>query len=56
LAEVVKELLDCRVRVSGLLETSRMTGRSKLEAEAIEPLGGDVEIPAEQVNDGVGSA
>jgi hypothetical protein len=44
LAETAKELLDCRVTVAGLLETSRLTHRSKMEAEAIEPLGGNEEI------------
>jgi hypothetical protein len=44
LADIVKGLLDCRVKVSGLLETSRMTQRSKLEAEAIEPLPREEEI------------
>jgi hypothetical protein len=53
LAEVVKELLDCRVKVSGLLKTSRMTRKSKLEAEAIEPLGD--EEAAEQAKDGTTS-
>jgi hypothetical protein len=38
LAETVKEFLDCRVQVSGFVETSRLTHRSKLEAEAIESL------------------
>jgi hypothetical protein len=41
LADTAKELLDCRVQVSGLLETSRLNRRSKMEVEAIEPLGGD---------------
>jgi hypothetical protein len=41
LAETVKVLFDCRVKVSGLLETSRMTRRAKMEAEAIELFGGD---------------
>jgi hypothetical protein len=44
LAELAKELLDRRVKVAGLLETSRLTHRAKMEAEAIEPLGGDEEI------------
>lgn len=57
LDEVVKELLDCRVKVSGLLQTSQKTRRSKLEAEAIEPLGDDEERADEQVDDdGGGSA
>ncbi|MGL4552973.1 MAG: hypothetical protein ACRC33_17495 [Gemmataceae bacterium] len=43
LADAAKELLDRRVKVSGLLETSRVTHKSKLEAEAIEPLGGEEE-------------
>ncbi len=47
LTELVKELLDCQVKVSGLLETSRLTLHTKMEAEAIEPLGGDEEA-AEQ--------
>ncbi len=34
--EAVKEFLDCRVMVSGTLETSRMTRREKMEAENIE--------------------
>jgi pantothenate synthetase len=50
LAEMAKELLDCRVLVSGLLETSRLTHRSKMEAEAIEPLGGDEERVDEPEN------
>jgi hypothetical protein len=41
LADTAKELLDCRVKVSGLMETSRLTRRSRMEAEAIEPFGGD---------------
>lgn len=39
LAEAVKGLLDWRVRVAGLLETSTRTHKSILGAEAIEPLG-----------------
>jgi hypothetical protein len=34
--EAVKEFLDCRVSVSGTLETSRLTRREKMEAETIE--------------------
>src|SRR5262249_23620427 len=34
--EAVKEFLDCRVTVSGTLETSRLTRREKMEAETIE--------------------
>ncbi len=52
LAETARELLDQRVTVSGFLETSRMTNRSKLEAEAIEPRGDDEEA-VEQFRDAV---
>jgi hypothetical protein len=41
--EVVRELLDRRVIVSGTLETSRMTRREKMEAETIEGLSADEE-------------
>jgi hypothetical protein len=34
--EVVKEFLDCRVTLSGTLETSRMTHKEKMEVESIE--------------------
>jgi hypothetical protein len=34
--ESVKEFLGCRVRVSGTLDRSRLTGREKLEVQAIE--------------------
>lgn len=44
LADTAKELLDRRVRVSGLLQTSRVTQRSKLEAEAIESVGRDEDL------------
>ncbi len=54
LADTAKELLDRRVKVAGLLETSRVTHRSKMEAEAIEPLGGDESV--EQAEDTVGKA
>ncbi len=54
LADTAKELLDRRVKVSGLLETSRLTHRSKMEAEAIEPLGGDE--AGQQAEDAVGTA
>jgi hypothetical protein len=50
LAEIVKSFLDCRVKVSGLLETSRMTRRSKLEAEAIEPLGAEEETSEQEAD------
>jgi hypothetical protein len=43
LEETAKELLDRRVHVAGLLETSRSSQRSKMGAEAIEPIGGEVE-------------
>lgn len=54
LADTAKELLDRRVKVSGLLETSRVTHKSKLETEAIEPLGDEEEV-AERVEDAVGT-
>jgi hypothetical protein len=41
LADTAKELLDCRVKVSWLMGTSRLTRRSRMEAEAIEPISGD---------------
>ena len=43
LAETARELLDSRIKVSGLLQTSRLTHRSKMEVEAIEPLSGEAE-------------
>jgi hypothetical protein len=54
LADAAKELLDRRVKVSGLLITSRLTHRSNMEAEAIEPLGGD--DAGQQAEDVVGTA
>jgi hypothetical protein len=54
LAETVKDLLGCRVKVSGLLETSRLTRRSTMEAEAIEPLASDERVP--QAEDAVPTA
>jgi hypothetical protein len=50
LAEIAKELLDCRVKVSGFLETSRITHRTKMEAETIEPLVCDEEAAERALN------
>ena len=44
--EAVKEFLGRRVTVSGTLETSRLTGREKLEAETIEAAESDEEAAA----------
>lgn len=41
LEEAVKEYLDCRVMVSGSLETSRKTQKSKLAADSIELISSD---------------
>src|SRR5205085_12662459 len=43
LEEAVKEFLDCRISVSGILETSRLTGREKMKAETIEELSAEEE-------------
>lgn len=49
LAETVKGLLGCRVRVGGLLGVSRLTGKSRLEAEAVAPVVPELVRPRQEV-------